>query len=364
MKTPKLSVVVPVYKVEKYLRQCVDSIINQTLEDIEIILVDEGDMDECRAILDDYEFGENKDSRIKTLHEKNGGYGASMNKGFAMATGEYIGIVEADDFVDINMFKDLYEIAKRYDADIVKSDFYNYTTSNNGAIKAGKIAKFKADKVINVKTDSSILRIQPTIWSAIYRRDFLVKNDIKFLETKGGSYQDTSFAFKTLSLAERIVLTPKAYLYYRIDNENSSVNTGGRVYAICNEYTELTNFVNSHPELKEYVNAEKLINQYNAYVWNLKRVAKEDRAGFIDRFAEEFQAFKDAGEFTKEFFKKVDSKNVNMLLNNKEAFSDFIEKETTKFKKRKERSQKFSLKINTSRISIVLFGKQIFAKEF
>ena len=116
MQGSKVSIIIPVYKTEKFLRKCLDSVVNQTLQDIEIIIVDEGDMDECRSIIDEYE---RNDSRIKTIHEKNGGYGVSINKGFDLATGEYIGIVESDDFVDENMFEDLYKIAKDSDADIV-----------------------------------------------------------------------------------------------------------------------------------------------------------------------------------------------------------------------------------------------------
>ena len=80
MKQPKISVIVPIYKVEKYLVQCIDSILNQTLEDIEVILVDEGDRDACRFIIDHYE---QNDKRVKAIHEKNGGYGASVNKGMS-----------------------------------------------------------------------------------------------------------------------------------------------------------------------------------------------------------------------------------------------------------------------------------------
>lgn len=97
MKQPKISVIVPIYKVEKYLVQCIDSILNQTLKDIEVILVDEGDRDACRFIIDHYE---QNDKRVKAIHEKNGGYGASVNKGMEIAVGEYISIIESDDFIE------------------------------------------------------------------------------------------------------------------------------------------------------------------------------------------------------------------------------------------------------------------------
>lgn len=358
---PKISVIVPAYKMEKFLPQCLDSILKQTLKDIEIIVVDEGDIDDCRKIIDEYE---KRDSRIKTIHEKNGGYGASMNKGIALAQGEYIGIVEADDFVDKSMFEDLYKLAIDNNADIVKSDFYYHTTAKNESRKAGKIAKYKSNKVINVKQDSSILRIQPSIWSSIYRRTFLLENGIKFLETKGGSYQDTSFAFKTLSLADKVLLTPKSYLHYRIDNENSSVNNCGKVYAICDEYKEINDFVESHPELKSYINSERLLNQYYAYVWNLKRIDKRFRKDFIDQFSQEFADLNKNNNLTERFYKKIGKNIVNNLLENNEQFMKHIDNLIEKDIKRTQRNKNFSIRINSSRISIVLFGKQIIAKDF
>lgn len=361
---PKVSVIVPAYKMEQFLVECLDSIVNQTLKDIEIIVVDEGDQDECRAIIDSYEFGIRKDSRIKTIHEKNGGYGASMNKGINLAKGEYIGIVEADDFVDVNMFKDLYELAVANDADIVKSDFYSYTTAKNQSRKSGKISKLLDKKVVNVKEMPELLKMQPTIWTAIYKREFLNVNNIRFLETAGGSYQDTSFAFKTLSLAQKIVLSSKAYLHYRIDNELSSVKSKGKIFAICDEYAELTHFVDSHPELEQIINPYKIIKQYNAYMWNLKRIAPEFRAEFIERFAQEFKLLESKGQLTSAVYKKVDKGSIEMLFNSPDKFEGLIAGLVDKQEKRQRRNKMFSININLSRISIVLFGKQIVAIDF
>ena len=120
---PKVSVIVPVYGVEKYIHQCIDSILNQTLDDIEILLIDDGSKDNCPAIIDEYA---KKDSRIIAIHKNNGGYGSAMNVGLKNATGEYIGIVEPDDFIDKNMYEDLYNIAMKNSVDIVKSAYWEY----------------------------------------------------------------------------------------------------------------------------------------------------------------------------------------------------------------------------------------------
>ena len=116
----KVSVVVPIYNVENYLRECLDSLIHQTLKDIEIICVNDGSTDSSLEIIEEYA---KRDNRIKVINKLNTGLGATMNIGINAATSEYIGILESDDFTDIKMFEDLYFVAKQHDADIVISDF-------------------------------------------------------------------------------------------------------------------------------------------------------------------------------------------------------------------------------------------------
>ena len=113
---PQISVIVPIYNVEKYLAKCIDSIINQTLTNIEIILVNDGSTDNSRKIIDKYD---KKDSRIKVIHKKNGGQGSARNAGLDIAKGEYIGFVDSDDWIDSNMYENLYNAAISNNADIV-----------------------------------------------------------------------------------------------------------------------------------------------------------------------------------------------------------------------------------------------------
>ena len=121
MTKPKVSIVVPIYNVEQYLVQCLDSILAQTLQDIEIILVDDGSKDASGTICDVYA---DKNSRVRVFHQPNGGYGKAVNLGFSLAQGEYLGIIESDDFIKPEMFERLYLAAVQHDADIVKSNFY------------------------------------------------------------------------------------------------------------------------------------------------------------------------------------------------------------------------------------------------
>lgn len=354
--TPKISIIVPIYNVEKYLKECLDSLINQTLCDIEIICVNDGSTDNSVQILQEYRF---KDKRIKVINKENSGYGASMNRGLEIAKGEYIGIVESDDFANKNMFENLYNIAIENNADIVKSDFYNYLTAKKQARKAGKIPRNLCGKVFSIKDDAMILKIIPSIWSAIYRREFLKENEINFLETPGASYQDTSFAFKALSTAKRIFFTTKSYLYYRIDNDNSSVKHKQKIYCICDEYREITRYLNKYPEIKSIANFVKLSTQFNAYKWNAMRMDEEFRNDFINEFQKEFKEYSNNNEITRDFYKKVKQKELDMLLNDKKAFKKYIDDLSLKQYKQEKRQKQFSVRINFTRISIVLFGKHI-----
>lgn len=211
----KISIIVPVYGVEKYLEEAVDSILNQSLKDIEIILIDDGGKDNCPRIIDEYA---QKDSRVITIHKQNGGYGQTCNLGLEKATGEYIAILEPDDYIDSKMYEDLYSIAKKYDSDIVKSGFYD-NLQNKKASHLKKVnlkdERIPLGKSFILKDFPEILSWHPSIWSCIYKREFLIENNIRFLEVPGAGWTDNLFQVQTLCLAERINYTNKAYYYWR-----------------------------------------------------------------------------------------------------------------------------------------------------
>ena len=176
---PKVSVIVPIYGVEKFLRECVDSILSQTLKDIEIILIDDGGKDNCPQIIDEYA---QKDERIVAIHKPNGGYGQTCNFGLEKATGEYVAIVEPDDYINCNMYEDLYNIATKYNSDIVKSCFYdNLQAKEEQRILKTKWAdnKIPQDRSFTVNECGLFLQYHPSIWSCIYKREFLKKHNIK-----------------------------------------------------------------------------------------------------------------------------------------------------------------------------------------
>ena len=215
---PLLSIIVPVYNVERYLRQCLNSVLSQTLTDIEIICVDDGSTDSSPEIISEYM---KADSRVRVVTKANSGYGDSMNRGLDAARGEYVGIVESDDWVDPEMFDDLTRLARRERAEVVKSNFYHYVTNGDISIKFNLIDPAHAFQLTYPLADHYVFFQMAAIWAAVYRRDFLVRNEIRFLPTAGASYQDTSFNFKVWACARRVYFTSEAYLHYRIDNQSS-----------------------------------------------------------------------------------------------------------------------------------------------
>lgn len=289
----KVSVVVPIYNVERYLRQCLDSIAAQTLTDIEVICVNDGSTDSSPDIIREYV---EKDPRFKLLDKANSGYGASMNCGFDMAQGEYIGIVESDDYAEPDMFETLYSCAKENELDVCKAGFFFYYSSPEEKNIPSPIAsRIMCQNVFCPTTDFECLReqiaffdIKPTIWSSVYRRDFIRSNGIRFNETPGASFQDTSFNFKVWSLAKRVKLLEDCVLHYRQDNENSSINSTGKVFCVCDEYAEMERFLRQHPELAGRLEVVKNALKYDTYMWNYERLAPEQALEFIKVVSEEF----------------------------------------------------------------------------
>lgn len=295
-KTPKVSVLVPIYNVEKYLRQCLESIVNQTLEDIEIICLNDGSTDGSLDIIK--EFAAN-DKRIVVVDKENSGYGDSMNQGLKLATGKYIGIVESDDFVDVDAFERLYNYARVYDAEVVRANYYFNKASKDK--KNYYLDPNETGRVIDPARHTSIFYQAPAIWSAIYKREFLRDNKIEFLPTPGASYQDTGFNFKVWAMAHRVYFTSEAFLHYRIDNEASSINSPGKVLNVCYEYAEIERYLkerNVLEELQPILQAAK----FGAYYWNIYRLKAKFLPEFLQKIKTEYQEAQSNGWLMREFF--------------------------------------------------------------
>lgn len=264
---PKISVLVPVYNVEKYLAECLDSLIHQTLSDLEIICINDGSTDSSLKILQDYA---KRDDRISIIDKANSGYGASMNLGLKRATGKYLAILEPDDFIERDAYEQLYQAAEQFAADVVKADYF--TEKSGKTTKQNLITPEQAQKSLSPSEHHWLFRLPPAIWSALYRREFLIKQKITFLETPGASYQDLGFNFKTLAAAKTVVLLDTAFIHYRLDNENSSVNNPGKVDCVIKEYADIERFLKDH-YLYQTFGATMVAAKLGNYHWNLQRLS-------------------------------------------------------------------------------------------
>ncbi|MGN0013860.1 MAG: glycosyltransferase [Candidatus Gastranaerophilaceae bacterium] len=220
MNRPKVSVILPVYNVAPYLRQSLDSIIGQTLRDIEIICVDDGSTDESGKILDEYK---GKDSRIKVVHKKNAGTGAARNDGLKLATGECIGFVDPDDWILPNMYERLYEILQEKQLDIVMftPDVFNDKTKKHEGFlyfQNSNFPDFLDNKIFN-KDDISPFSYPMCVWNKLYTKKLFDENNIDFAE--GLDFEDHKVIFKSLFTAKRIYFIREKLYVYRHSREGS-----------------------------------------------------------------------------------------------------------------------------------------------
>lgn len=207
---PKVSVVIPVYKVEKYINKCVNSIINQTYQELEIILVDDGSPDRCGEILDEYK---EKDSRIQVFHKENGGLSDARNFGMRYVTGKYIVFVDSDDWLEETMVDSLLNLAVKHEADIVQGAFYyayeNYLLYDDRWFKENDDIVFLNNKEL-MKELIINERIKNFAWGKLYRTDLI--KDIPF--EKGVLFEDIFWAHLVMARVNKYVISHKPLCYY------------------------------------------------------------------------------------------------------------------------------------------------------
>ena len=253
----KVSIVVPIYNVEPFIKQCLDSLINQTLKEIEIILIDDNSPDNSDIICNEYA---TKDKRIVVIHnEKNIGQGLSSNKGIEIARGEYLGFVDPDDWVDLDFFEKLYTTAKKNKSDIAKTE--RIKVFSDGSIETQKNLNDKIKKGIKNKTPIFLLfNYEHT--TAIYRREVLIKNKVLYPNIRNS--QDVVFLLMATYFSESLSIISKTYYYYR-QHTNSTVAVREKLYfeSKLSFFSLYLDFINTHQMEKHYYDLVFLIG-YNS----------------------------------------------------------------------------------------------------
>ena len=279
---PQISILVPIFNAEQYLRQCLDSLVQQTQDGIEIICLDDGSTDSSPQILKDYSA---QYDNIRIISKNNSGYGDTLNTGIELSQGEYIGIVEPDDYVDAKMFQTLFENAKNNDLDVSRCTFFN-VDEITGETTEEKFSFVIKNKVYSPRNRPEVFYQQPTDWICLYKKSFLDTNGIRFLPTPGASYQDTSFMFKVYASADRFMMCDKPLYYYRINNNSSVKIKTSKIDCICKEYAEIWEFVRNKNETDHY---KYIITQlqFYGYKWNCIRLDEECRKTFLQIWKKE-----------------------------------------------------------------------------
>ena len=315
-----LSVIVPVYNVENYLNECIDSILNQTFDNFEVICVDDGSTDKSGDILDAY-IG--IDSRIKVFHYENGGYGKAMNRGLEKVDGKYICIVEPDDYILPNMFANLVSTIEEYDVEFVKSNFRRFygepkkRTFEDVVITEKK--SFYGRKICPAKEPYVICHTM-NIWTGIYSSDFIKDNNIVFNETPGASFQDNGFWFRTYTLAKEIFYLDEFYYMNRRDNPNSSVKGTEKAFCVIEEFDFIeNNLINDFGKdslFYEYFVKCKLI----AYVGAYNRSSFKHKSKFIWLASDDLKQHYEKGECNKSLYGSKQWEKLLKIVNTPEVF--------------------------------------------
>lgn len=251
----KVSIIVPVYRVEKYLDRCVNSLMNQTLKDIEIILVDDGSPDNCPRLCDNWA---KVDERIKVIHKSNGGLSSARNAGLKVANGKYVGFVDSDDDVEINMYEMMYNVAEQNYVDFVMCDYQRVTTDGNSYLKTLNIREgyYSKDDIIKniypslIMSDSIEYGPLLSVWHCLYKLDFLKENNLLFDEDVKWS-EDNIFSAIVGFCTKSFFYMKNKGLYHYYQNEGS-ITTSYRQGA-WNVYKTMNNHLRDYfDRIKEY----------------------------------------------------------------------------------------------------------------
>ncbi|EJM1436538.1 glycosyltransferase family 2 protein, partial [Campylobacter jejuni] len=286
---PKISVIIPSYNSAKYIKECLDSVIFQSLKEIEILCIDAYSIDGTIDILKSYE---KQDSRIKIIFSKKKSLGHQINLGLKEAKGEYFTIVESDDYVKLDMCEKLYALACNYDCQVVKSDFIGFKDKRSQRVF--KNLSICYDQTLYNKKINSYLNPNIIInsWnmnqSSLYKMDFIKKYDIRANETQGASYQDIGLWFQILSLASSIYFYKEGFYFYRQDNEHASVKSKDKIYCVCDEFEFLDKFLDKNLKLKSRLQDIFYYFKFKIYSWNLKRIDDKYKLEFLYKFSQDF----------------------------------------------------------------------------
>ena len=320
----KVSVILPSLNVVNYIDECVQSVINQSLKEIEIICVDAGSVD---GTLEKLKYYAKKDSRIKVIISEKKSYGAQVNIGIEKAKGKYIGIVETDDYIKDNMYETLYACAEENQVDFVRSDFCRFYDENSKRIfKVVPLTYWRKEfehfynRVVNPEDDLNVFNLLKNNVTGIYRSDFFRKNNIKLNESLGASFQDNGLWFFTFIYAKKVYFLNSNFYLCRRDNPNSSVKNKEKVFVICDEYDYILKRLKLNDDIYNKFISAYWLAKYGSYYFTYTRVSEKFKMKFLLRFQKEFCNAYENKEIDESLFTKYQLLTLKKIIENPKEF--------------------------------------------
>lgn len=282
---PKLSIILPSLNVGNYIEKCIKSVLAQSYQDYEVIVIDAGSTDGTLEILEKYEA---LDSRIILLHSEKKSYGYQMNLGISTAKGEYIGIVETDDWIEPDMYEALILVADECGADIVKGDaVFSWDTLGLPPHEVNIGAPTKVSELDVTENFERLVLKDFYLWTGVYKKDFL--EDIAFNETAGAAYQDIGFLFQTFIKRPKIKYIDRVFYHYKVDNAGASGYNRNAFSFLINEYSFVFNKLDMMTHSKAITNQDvwKNVLLLKLFRQTLVRIIRMAESGEIWNGAEE-----------------------------------------------------------------------------
>jgi glycosyltransferase involved in cell wall biosynthesis len=308
---PKISVIIPVYNVEKYLRECLDSVIHQTLKDLEIICVNDGSTDGSLAILEEYA---KKDSRIIIIKQKNQGQGAARNRALKIAKGEYVQFLDSDDYLSKDACEILYHHANEKSLDMLLFGGYNFNDGENILLNNPYWDKTYLDKNIDYsvfqvsKIKNVVHRLPVSACLCLYKRHFIAQKEIKF--PQGLFYEDTFFFIKAITQACNIGINFSKLYQRRLHPEQVTQNWN----KLFSDYLKIINLILSYLQSIK-INEEIYLRYRNSYLGGCRNryngFDEDEQKKYAKQLSRVFKKYHYEMHTETEFWKKVKYKNGN-----------------------------------------------------
>ena len=270
---PKISIIMPMLNSAEYLKECMDSVISQTLKDIEIIPVDAGSTDGTVEILEEYA---KNDSRIKIIHSDKKSVGYQYNLGIAAAQGDYIGFVESDDYILPNMYERLLKPAEQNNLDWIKAGyayFMDYPNIGRRMIPIKERRFCKSEEVFSPASNPEQYTQEIFMWRGIYNLEFVKRNNIVLNETKGAAFQDTGFILQVFMHAEKACYLNDPLYCYRRDNQGSSSHQANTIKFEIDEVEYITEIIKKNPKLYSLFWSVNYMRSFGRFMSAYNRVA-------------------------------------------------------------------------------------------